>query len=332
MDRGMISRGFVEDALQSLHQRGIDPASALAKAGIPVTAEGDGSVTNNQYGVLWLEIVDLIQDEFFGLARRPMRPGSFEMLCRCVMGSETLEVALRRSLRFLAIVLDDPRGRLSQKDGLAEVHLDDKDGTRSAFAHRTFWLIVLGIACWLIGRRIALRRVDFSSAAPQSRSDYGQFFGAPVQFDMRVSRLAFDASYLQLPVIREAGSLRLFLKNAPANILVRYRHDQGVSARLRSLLRQSTPHEWPGFDEIATRFKLSPATLRRKLQGEGQSFNSIKDELRYAAARDILASGNEAIASIASRLGYAEPSAFHRAFLKWSGSTPAAYRKTFFSP
>ncbi|MGK6316440.1 AraC family transcriptional regulator [Neorhizobium sp. DT-125] len=324
MERGMISRGFVEDALECLRQCGIDPSEALEKAGIG--AEIEPYVTNVQYGALWLGIAELIQDEFFGLARRPMRPGSFRMLCHAVIGSDTLEQALRRALRFLAIVLDDPTGHLTQRNGCAEITLRDQDGLRSAFAYRTYWLILLGICCWLIGRRIALRQIDFACAAPVSRSDYRQFFGAPVHFDQPVSRLSFDATYLSLPVIRENNAVRAFVRGAPANILVRYRHDQGLSSRVRTVLRHSPPQEWPHFDEVAERLELSPATLRRRLRREGQSFNAIRDELRYASAQIMLRSHETSVFEIASALGYAEPSAFHRAFVKWSGVTPAKFR------
>ena len=71
---------------------------------------------------------------------------------------------------------------------------------------------MLGIACWLIGRRIPLRRIDFSCPAPEHRADYHQFFGAPVHFSQPQSRLAFDARYLALPTIRSEPALRQFLR------------------------------------------------------------------------------------------------------------------------
>ncbi|WP_040847789.1 helix-turn-helix transcriptional regulator, partial [Nitrospirillum viridazoti] len=70
----------------------------------------------------------------------------------------------------------------------------------------------------------------------------------------------------------------------------------------------------------------SPATLRRSLRQEGRPFQAIKDDLRRRAAEASLAAGTEPIPDLAARLGFAETSAFHRAFRKWTGQAPGAFR------
>lgn len=321
----MISPGFVEDALQCLRDKGLDPRSVLTAAGI--AADPLGPVTNEQYGALWLAIATMAGDEFFGLAAHPMRPGSFRLMCYTVVHAGTLDRALRRALTFLNIVLDDPSGELRQNGGLAEIVLSDQEAPRSAFTYRTYWLLVLGVACWLVGRRIPLNRVDFSCPAPANRQEYHQFFGAPVHFDQPESRISFRANYLKLPIIRDEKALKHFLRAAPANILLRYRHDQGFTAGVRHRLRSASPETWPDFETVAADMRLSPATLRRRLKSEGQSFAAIRDEIRYAEAQRLLREGDDPVARIATMLGYTEHSAFHRAFVKWSGTTPLAFRR-----
>lgn len=324
MERRIIPPGFVEDALGCLARRGLDPRPLLDAAGIPDPAQ---PVSNLQYGRLWLAITAAIGDEFFDEAARPMRPGSFNLMCQATVHAGTLEIALRRALRFLGVVLDDPTGTLRLRDGLAEIVLTDQAAPRRAFAYRSYWLIVLGLMCWLIGRRIPLMRVDFACPAPPDRRDYHQFFGAPVQFDQPASRLSFAASYLSLPTIRDERALRAFLRGAPANILIGYRHDQGYSARIRTRLHATRPEDWPDFDRLAAELRLSPATLRRRLRAEGQGYAAIRAEIRLRHARELLRDTTLSVAEIAGRLGYGEPSAFHRAFLKQTGATPAACRR-----
>jgi AraC-like DNA-binding protein len=326
MERRMISRGFVDDAVEFMIGQGLEPAPALVEAGIQLS--GSEPVSNEQYGQMWLGFAALAQDEFFGLGGRPMRPGSFRMLCYAVLHVGTLERALKRALKFLDIVLDDPTGDLRQHDGNAEIILTDHHSHREAFAYRTYWILLLGVLCWLVGRRIPLRHVDFPCPAPENRSDYLAFFGAPVRFDQPCSRLVFSAAYLSLPIIRDEKALRAFLRGAPANILLRYRHDGGISVRIRSHLRALPVGDWPSFDAIATEMKLSPATLRRRLRSEGQSFAAIRDEIRYVQAQALLREKDARVAEIATRLGYAEPGAFHRAFKNWSGVTPSTFRDT----
>lgn len=325
MKSRLISPGFVEDALESLRRRGLDPAPALVAA--KIVADPLGPVTNEQYGQLWLAIAALSGDEFFGLAAHPMRPGAFRSLCYTVVHAGTMERALRRALIFLNIVLDDPSGDFRQVDGQTEIILTDQAEPRTAFAYRTYWLILLGVLSWLVGRRIHLSRVDFSCPAPANRQEYHQFFGAPVHFDQPFSRIAFRATYLKLPIIRDEKALKHFLRGAPANILLRYSHDQGYTAGVRHRLLSTQPDRWPSFEMIAADMKLSPATLRRRLKSEGQSFAAIRDDIRMSEAQRLLRQGQESVARIASQLGYTEPSAFHRAFHKWAGLTPLAFRR-----
>ncbi|NIH76592.1 AraC-like DNA-binding protein [Ochrobactrum sp. P20RRXII] len=324
MERHNIAPGFVEDALESVRVRGMDTAALMAKIGLPETVTEP--VTNVEYGRLWWLIAETINDEFFGLAARPMRPGSFNLLCHAVLHAGTLERALRRALQFLNVVLDDPRGELRIRDGMAHVVLTDAGHPRPAFAYRAYWLILMGVVCWLIGRRIPLRTLDFACPTPVHRQDYHKFFGAPVLFDQPVTRLVFSSSYLSLPIIRSDVALDSFLREAPANILIRYRHDNDLSARVRAQLNALPITDWPSFEELAKGLGMSVPTLRRRLRGEGQSFGTIKDELRFVIAERLLQENRLSVAEVAAELGYSEPSAFYRAFHKWMGQSPGRFR------
>jgi AraC-like DNA-binding protein len=324
-DRRMISPSFVEEALDCLRRAGKPTAPLLASLGLPATVENP--ISAESYGALWLAVAAEVDDEFFGMGERPMRRGSFTLLCHCVLHAKTLDQALRRALRFLGVVLEDPSGELVIRDGLAEIVLTDKGKARSAFAYRTYWILLHGITCWLVGRRIPIRRVDFRCAEPLEGADYRLFFGAPVQFSQPVSRLAFDRAVLKLPIVRTEQALKQFLRGAPANILVRYRYDAGLAATVRKRLRQLPPTAWAGFNDLATQMHMSPSTLRHRLQGEGQSYAGIKDEIRRDSAIEMLLQSEASVGDIAAQLGYSEPSAFHRAFRKWTAKSPAAFRR-----
>ncbi len=324
MERRTVSACFVEEALDCLRRHGLPTEPFLAAAGLaPVVAE---PVSAERYGALWLAIAEAIEDEYFGLGGRPMRPGSFALLCHCVLHAGTLEQALRRALRFLRVVLDDPRGELVVADGLAQIVLTDAGAPRSAFAYRTFWLIVHGITCWMVGRRIPLRLADFRCPAPPHNAEYRLLFGAPVRFGQPLNRLALDASFLALPTVRTERALKRFLRGAPANILVRYRYDGGLVARVRGHLRAASPASWPSFEAMAQTLRLAPSTLRQRLRQEGRSYREIKEEIRRELAVRWLLHSCRGVGEIAAELGFAEPSAFHRAFRKWTSRSPGTFR------
>lgn len=323
--RQNINPGYVHDALICLHEKGIDPAPILAAAGLP--PEVRAPVSHTQYGRLWWLIAENTRDELFGLGAHPMRPGSYSLMCYAILHAGNLERALRRAIKFLNVVMDDPTGHLHVQNGEAVLELRDSGPPRRAFAYRAYWILLMGVACWLIGRRIPLRRLGFACPEPDSSADYRQFFGAPVRFDQATTTLVFDAAYLGLPIKRSDLALIGFLRATPANVLVRYHQDRQTTARVRAILTHLPPTEWPDFDEIAARLSCSTATLRRRLKSDGQSYGEIKTELRMTQAERLLAASRLGMSEIASELGYSEPSAFHRAFVKWSGKSPGAFRE-----
>lgn len=327
MEQQTISPGFVEDALACLRRQGFAPEPVLRAAGLQAGLHGP--VTAQEYGRLWLAIARTSDDEFFGLSAHPMRYGSFALLCHAVLHAGTLGKALRRALQFLRVVLDDPHGELVVTDGQAQIVFTGAAAPHPAFAYRTFCLILLGLACWLTGRRIPLQRIDFACPSPDQRTDYLQFFGVPAHFDRPQSRLVFDAAYLDLPTIRSGQALKTFLRGAPGNLLVRYRHDAGWVTKIRTHLKATPADSWPDFDALARQLCVTPATLRRRLRSEGQSFASIKDEMRNALAQSLLCETAFSVAEIANELGFTESSAFHRAFRKWTGTSPGAFRRDF---
>jgi AraC-like DNA-binding protein len=309
IERRMIAPGFVEEALDSLRRLDKPTEPILTRAGLPPLV--DQPVSAETYGALWLAIAAELDDEFFGMGGRPMRSGSFTLLCHCVLHAPTLGHALRRALRFLDVVLDDPRGRLVIHDGLAQVELRDFSDPRSAFAYRTYWIILHGIRC----------------AEPKQGADYRLFFGAPVRFSQATSRLGFDSALLDLPISRSEQALKQFLRGAPANILVRYRYDAGIAAAVRRRLSQASPASWSGFAALAADMRMPPSTLRHRLHDEGQTYAAIKDDIRRDLAVDLLLNTAKTIGEIAVQLGYSEPSAFFRAFRKWMAKSPEAFRR-----
>ena len=326
IERHMISTGFVEEALDSLRRAGRPTEPLLSRLGLPPVV--DQPVSTQTFGRLWLAIAEELNDECFGLSKRPMPRGSFTLLCHCVLHAPSLDRALRRALRFLNVVLGEPTGRLEVRDGTATIELCETGTPCSAFAYRSYWIILHGLTCWLVGRRIPIRLVDFRCSEPKLSAEHRLFFGAPIRFSQPVSRLGFDASLLALPIARNEQALRQFLRGAPANILIRYRYDAGTAAAVRRRLNQKGPAEWSSFAELARDMRMSSSTLRHRLHDEGQSYAGIKDDIRRDLARDMLINTTNTISEIAVRLGYSEPSAFYRAFKKWMGESPEAFRKS----
>jgi AraC-like DNA-binding protein len=335
-EKGTISIHFVNEALVCLRERGLDPEQLLTQAGISPELLGSpqARVSSNNYGQLWHLIAQTLDDEFFGMDRHRMKAGSFTLLCHAVIHSDTLEKALRRALRFLRLIMDDMAGELQHEGDVVHLVLRDLPADsgnaeappRRAFAYGTYLIMLHGLACWLVGRRIPLLQADFRCPEPVYSGEWRALFSQNLNFDQEHSGIRFPAEYLAMANIQNERTMKEFLRSAPANFLVKYKNSTSLSARIRRRLREMPPATWPDFATLANQFHSSAATLRRRLDDEGQSYRSIMDDLRRDLAISLLSDTSQSIMDIASELGFAETSAFHRAFKKWTGARPGEYR------
>ncbi|HYU16716.1 MAG TPA: helix-turn-helix transcriptional regulator, partial [Candidatus Acidoferrum sp.] len=105
--------------------------------------------------------------------------------------------------------------------------------------------------------------------------------------------------------------------------------DAGLAGRVRAAIAmdgQGQARGFPRASEVARRLHVSTRTLKRKLAEQGTSFSSILGDVRRQRAMLLLDNRELAIAEVATRVGYTEVPNFTRAFRKWTGTTPAAYR------
>lgn len=337
-EKGTIAICFVNEALEGIRCSGMDEASILERAGIPqdLLRLPNARVSAAHYGSLWHAIAEATDDEFFGMDSHRMKHGSFTLLCHAVIHSDTLDRALHRALRFMRLVLDRISGELSREEGGARIVLHDLSPHPScsrgvqpnrAFAYGTFLLILHGLACWLIGRRIPLQHAHFRCAEPAYSNEWRVLFTNDLSFDQPTTGIVFPVQYLDMPVVQTERSMKEFLRSAPANFLVKYKNSTNFTARVRRQLRNLSPEAWPDFDTVARDLHLSSATLRRRLEEEGNSYRVITADLRRDLAIMLLSDTERSIADIAAYLGFAELSAFYRAFRKWTGSAPGDYRR-----
>ena len=329
-ERGTIAGVLVEEALRCAERRGVARIAMLALAGIKPATLGAplARVSAAQYGRLWSAIADALDDEFFGQDSHPMRRGSFALLCHAALGSRDGGQALTRIAGFLRLVLDDLRCEIDTDTTRVRIRLADADAAapRPMFAYATAFIMIYGLLCWLVGQRIPVLAAHLRCPEPAASGEYRLMFCDAMFFDQPASYVDLAPDCVTLPVVQTAATVKVFLLEAPANFIVKYRNPDSLAARIRRKLRQSPPVDWPDSEDIAAALNMAEATLRRRLKQEGATYQSIRDALRRDLAIARLADTTQTIAEIAHALGFAEPSAFHRAFRKWTGVRPAAYR------
>jgi AraC-like DNA-binding protein len=330
-DKGTISVHLVEETLALARARGFDAGPLAEAAGIaaPLLASPKGRISSAQYGALWAGIAHALDDEFFGQDSHPMKSGSFIAMTHTALGARNGAQALARAVGFMRLVLDDLSAQIETDTQRVRLRFVVRDGAPAPtlFAYATYFILVYGLLCWLVGRRIPLFEACFRCAEPPTVQEYRQMFCDHMRFDQPESYVDLSPDFLALPVIQTIQSVKPFLRDAPGSFIVKYRNAGSLAARVRKLLRALPMAAWPAADQMAQRLHVAEATLRRHLKHEGHTYQSIKDDLRRDIAIGELQSGARTIADIAAMLGFAEPSAFHRAFRKWTGMRPGDYRR-----
>jgi len=330
-----VAAGFVTGMLSGLAARGVDCDGLLEATGIdPARLDEDAyRVPVSSYADLYNRVVRRFDDEGFGLFAQPVRFGAFEFLCRSMIGGRSLAEALDRGSRFLRIVLPDLAITVHRVAGTADIDIleatplqQDRNDPRRVFAFEWVLRLLHGLSCWLVGRELALDSVCFPYPRPPHASDYALIYTAHSQFDAPALTATLNANLLDLPIRRDEDALRAFLEGAPGKIAALYRRDREMVRRVRDIVAETFPVS-TSLDDVARRLNLSSRSVHRRLHEEGSSLRAIKDALRRDLALSRLEKTDEPIAQIAMSLGYADPSAFYRAFLSWTGTAPTTYRE-----
>lgn len=332
MNESSVAINYIRSALQAARDAGLDVGELLESAGIPASLVGENRarVSHAQYLRLTLAAMRALDDEFLrrgGVRRTPM--GTFPLMCRAAIHEPNLRRALLLALRFYDTLLPDVQLSLHRQGDSAvlSVALADPDVDPDHVMVEVMLVLAQRFAGWLVDHRIALTGAEFTYAPPVHVDEYRMLFHCPLAFDATRNAIHFQARYLDWPVAQTPRSLKCFLRDAPGNLLVIPDNDNSVTAQVRACLGRDFSQELPDFEEVALRLKITPQTLRRRLREEGTSYQEIKDNIRRDAAIAYLSRPQLSIMDIAQMMGFSEPSTFHRAFKKWTGLTPGAYRQ-----
>lgn len=303
-------------------------ASLLRRSGLMSDdAQTNGRVTLDQIVRLYQSAAVETGDEMMGLWSRPIRPRALQHLLTSVREAGMLSSALYRFSTFWNLLLDDYRFELTDEDNRLVLSLHPRgDGPVQRFGHMLILKLAHGLLSWLVGYEVHVKGVAFAFARPEFAADYSVIFPAPITFDAPATAIAFDPARLGPVQARTASDLDDFLKNAPRDWIFTRSREHTQSLRVRAYLLEA---EWGEctLADAARAMTMTPRTLMRRLDADGSSFQTIKDDLRRDIAIRDLQAGRKSIEAIAQDIGFSSAANFHRAFRRWTGGTPALYRE-----
>lgn len=326
-----VSSQFIDDWLAALRSLCSDPQmhSLLQRSGL--VAEGalpHGRVTLDQIVCLYQLAAVETGDEMMGLWSRPIRPRALQHLLTSVREATSLPSALYRFSTFWNLLLDDFEVALAETEQVLTLALNPRHSAQvQPFGHMLILKLAHGLLSWLAGHEVPVQGVSFAFERPAFDEDYAVIFPAPLRFGAPATAISFDQNMLGPVEARTTSDLDRFLKNAPRDWIFTRSQEHTQSLRVRTFLSQN-PWEKATLTQAARAMHMTSRTLIRRLENDGTSFQAIKDALRRDIAIRDLQAGRKSIEAIAHDVGFSSAANFHRAFQRWTGSTPSSYRRT----
>ncbi|NUQ74283.1 MAG: AraC family transcriptional regulator [Polyangiaceae bacterium] len=256
-----------------------------------------------------------------------MRISSHGYLGFAAMAASTVGEALELACRFAPTRTTALGLRLDVDGDTASLVIEERVPLGSA---EDVIILCLLVGIRQIGDALTGRALEGFADVRFPEPEYAKRFqsrmGGRLRFGQPAHRLVFDASVLNLPlVMADPAALRLAREQCERE-LDAHGFTRHFSARTRGFLSV----EGGGFrslDEVAALLHVSPRTLKRRLASEGAAFSDLLDEERRQRALLLLRSPELSLESIADLLGYSDVANFTRAFRRWTGLTPGAFRR-----
>ena len=151
--------------------------------------------------------------------------------------------------------------------------------------------------------------------------------GGPIVFRAPCNRLQLPAAELDVKLPGDPYLGELMRAELDAELTQTEVADRQLSVleMVRARLLARLPQD-PSLARIARDLRMGVRTLQRQLEGAGASFQELLEDVRRTQAVQYLVGSDEAIERIATRVGYGDPSNFRRAFRRWTGTGPSAFR------
>jgi AraC-like DNA-binding protein len=311
------------------------PVEALiARFALPADAETLLSVRLplREFRALAEAVVEATADPSVGLHLGVSLPrGRYGLLEFVARSAGTIRNAFVALLRFSALIND-----------LTEFAVEER-GADAVFTHRiaadplcvgtqgneyTIGQMVQRVRD-LSGRPFAPRRAWFAHEAPSDAAALEAALGTrAIEFGAGGNGFLFDASVLDWPLVGAEPVLHDILWHQADKVREEHSAEDDLLAQARGAIeRQLDDGGTVTLERVAPALGTSARTLQRKLAERGTTFQDLLDELRQRLVQRYFADPRLGLAEIAFRLGYSDTRAFQRAFRRWTGDTPGAFRK-----
>jgi AraC-like DNA-binding protein len=332
MARAFINVRGAAGLIRAVAARGVDAQRLWELLGVPPSMVNDPDATVDLERVydVWEAAYARLQDPALAMdiTRAGRRPPQ-DIISFAVMTSPTFGDALETAVRFLRVRATSFRWELVRDGAVLWVvqHREGEDriGRRLAVEATQAELVMFSRS--FSGVDFAPTEVHFEHPVLGVTRAHQELFRCPVTFGAARNAVGLDSRLLSRPMPKGDPALAAYFLEQARQALQRREQaePEDVTDQVRRVVAQD-PRDVPSLEAAARRLGMSGRTLRRRLDEAGSSYQALVDEVRAAIARRHLGMRTLALGEIAYLVGFSEPSAFHRAFKRWTGMTPQEFR------
>ncbi len=334
MKLGDISVSYVRGLLNAVEALGGDPIALQQQFSLSDNKLGqpDGRISIPRYMRLGFSAIEQTGRPDLGLEMgRNVKIPFFGLPGFLAMTAKDIEAACRVTSHYERLSSTNCRGQSS-------FYIEDGKGIANFYSispYNEYNLFVVDAVLsaqskvieWLCGREGAIERVEVEFEEPAYAVAYTDCFQCPVTFGQSRNALIIKAEALSWPLLQHDKNAFLNLQKICDEALVKATRDRSLSEKVMDEISPLLEGQTPSIEQVSDSLGMPPWTLRRKLQEQSTSFQELLNDTRKSLAESYMRDTNLAIGEIAYLLGFSSPTAFQRAFKRWTDQSPGQYRK-----
>ena len=281
---------------------------------------------------LWFDAVTIVGDPNFGLkAAKYWHPSTMGALGYAWLTSTNLHTALIRFERYMTILTEGAKLDITViyndgSDDELSVHLNYNETSKQQPTRTDSFMAMLFAMCRAnCGEDFHPTSISLTHNKPDDMSEFVALFECPIHFNAAQNRFNVSKEVADMRLVSANPQLDLINDRIIVETLARLEKDNIIAQVKAEILRQLPSGEVTE-TSVADAMYISKRSLQRKLQKENTTTRSIYNDLRKELAEKYLQDSHINLIDIAFNLGFSEYSSFSRAFKKWTGISPRAYR------
>ena len=325
------SNSLLLNAHEAMIKAGVDIGTVYQRIGIdpmPLLQPGI-RIPHQAQAVFWAAVEAVSGDPEIGLHLCPfISPLAGEILNSLFVYSANVRAGVELFLRHLQLASDHIFLKMQEDDDSDLVQIAGRFGEEGTPRHTE---IILLYTCMQMLRLASAGKfkpqyLELHCAPGSNPDEFEKAFGCPIAFAQPECRLHFHRDMLSIPLFHADPDLQK-MQQVVAQRRMRQVLLQRVVEEVRVVISAILSNGAPTLSIVAEHLGRSERTLRAELQDAGTSFNQVLSDVQQVMAKRLLATTALPAEQVGHHVGFAERSAFYRAFKRWTGMTPSKYRQ-----